>query len=854
MKKKVKKLLLVGWDAADWKVINPLLDAGLMPALEKIVNKGVIGNISTLDPPLSPMLWTSIATGKTADKHGILNFVEPHPDRAEIRPVASTSRKVKAFWNILNQNGLKCNVIGWWPSNPAEPINGAMVSNLYQKASVSHDQEWPMSAGTVHPESLVDIMKELRIHSGELTMNHIAPFVNDFETAYNERNNREKDDKYVETIMGLLAECSTIHNAATYLMENTEWDVTAVYYDAIDLCCHHFMKFHPPHREGIPEKYFHHYHNVVSSMYRYHDMMLDRLLELAGDDTTVMIVSDHGFHSDHLRPNTLPKEPDAPALEHRQFGVLGLMGPGIKKDERVYGATLLDITPTILDLFGLPVGSDMDGKVLASIYQEGCTPEFIESWENVEGETGQHPGELMEDPIAAQEALKQLVELGYIDAPGPDKEENIRQVIGVSNYNLCRVLVNNRKYETALPIFEKLFNEYPTIPRYGFGYASCLHKLRKTEECRKIIEKIRIRDKRDQPQLDLLEASLLLSEKKPYLALDRLLNAEKTISHMPSLYVQLGSVYNSISNWNDAIRSFTKAIAIDPENAGAFSGRGIANLKAENYENAIEDLLESTGLVFHNPHAHYFLGDALLKYGEPERAAEAFKVCISMESGYRRAYAWLVKIYTDYIKDEVQAKKYQEFMEQHIKGTVIVVSGLPRSGTSMMMQMLAAGGVEILTDELRKEDNNNPKGYYEFEPVKKLATDNNWVGDAQDKAVKIVTQLLHFLPPKYNYKIIYMKRDLGEVLRSQQIMLGRPEKDLNLGLAQTFEKQVIKTTTWLNGQPHIQVLNVEYAETIQSPSEIASKIAAFLNMDLFQDEMVKAVDGNLYRNKSNKIS
>ena len=99
-----------------------------------------------------------------------------------------------------------------------------------------------------------------------------------------------------------------------------------------------------------------------------------------------------------------------------------------------------------------------------------------------------------------------------------------------------------------------------------------------------------------------------------------------------------------------------------------------------------------------------------------------------------------------------------------------------------------------------------------------------------------------------------MKRDLGEVLRSQQIMLGRPEKDLNLGLAQTFEKQVIKTTTWLNGQPHIQVLNVEYAETIQSPSEIASKIAAFLNMDLFQDEMVKAVDGNLYRNKSNKIS
>ena len=132
-KRLAKKVLIIGWDAADWKIINPLLDAGLMPSLESLINKGVMGDLATLDPVLSPILWTSIATGKTGDKHGILNFVEPVPDQIELRPVTSTSRKCKALWNILSQNNLKSNIIGWWPSNPAEPINGVMVSNFFQK-------------------------------------------------------------------------------------------------------------------------------------------------------------------------------------------------------------------------------------------------------------------------------------------------------------------------------------------------------------------------------------------------------------------------------------------------------------------------------------------------------------------------------------------------------------------------------------------------------------------------------------------------------------------------------------------------------------------------------------------------
>ena len=127
---KQNKTLLIGWDAADWKAINPLLDAGKMPNLQKLIKGGVMGNLSTLNPVLSPMLWSSIATGKRPYKHGIYGFSEPDPISGSIRPVTNLSRKTKAFWNILNQNEKKTITVGWWPSNPAEPLSrGVMVSN-----------------------------------------------------------------------------------------------------------------------------------------------------------------------------------------------------------------------------------------------------------------------------------------------------------------------------------------------------------------------------------------------------------------------------------------------------------------------------------------------------------------------------------------------------------------------------------------------------------------------------------------------------------------------------------------------------------------------------------------------------
>src|SRR5271166_1796474 len=160
-----KKVLLIGWDAADWKIINPLVDHGVM------------GNIATLRPILSPMLWNSIATGKRADKHGILGFMEPDPQTGGVRPVTSTSRKVKALWNILTQRGYKAHVLGWFAGHPAEPINGISVSDLFPYAVGPLEKEWPLPPGAVHPGSMRDTFAALRMHSEEVTEAAILPWI-----------------------------------------------------------------------------------------------------------------------------------------------------------------------------------------------------------------------------------------------------------------------------------------------------------------------------------------------------------------------------------------------------------------------------------------------------------------------------------------------------------------------------------------------------------------------------------------------------------------------------------------------------------------------------------------------------
>ena len=158
-------------------MISPLLEKGQMPNLERVVNEGVMGNVASLTPMLSPILWTSIATGKYADKHQILGFAEPDGTTGNVRPVTSGSRRCRALWNILSQRGLKAGVVSWLASHPAEPIDGFVVTDRFPHAAHEPGQPWLPVEHSVHPAELLDEACKLRVHPAQTTPMQVLPFI-----------------------------------------------------------------------------------------------------------------------------------------------------------------------------------------------------------------------------------------------------------------------------------------------------------------------------------------------------------------------------------------------------------------------------------------------------------------------------------------------------------------------------------------------------------------------------------------------------------------------------------------------------------------------------------------------------
>lgn len=931
-----KKVLLIGWDAADWRVINPLMDAGKMPALQSLIERGVMGNLATLHPVLSPMLWTSIATGKRPYKHGILGFSEPTADGTGVRPVSSRSRKTKALWNILNQNGLKSNVIAWWPSAPVEPINGVMISNHYHHAAGPIDKPWPLAPGTVHPPRLAETFANLRFHPQELTADEILPFIP--RAAEIDQGN----DKRLGMAVKTLAEASSVHAAATWAMENQPWDLMAVYYDAIDHFCHGFMKYHPPRRQHIPERDFELYKDVVQGGYRFHDMMLARLLELAGDDTTLILVSDHGFHPDHNRPVSIPNEPAGPAVEHRDFGIFAMAGPGVKRDALVYGACLLDVTPTVLTLFDLPVGDDMDGKPLVQAFETVPDISSVPSWDAIDGDAAMHPAEIQSDPLAERAALAQLVALGYIERLDDDREKAVADTARELRYNLARAFMDGDRHAEAAPILEELYAQYPDEHRFGVQLALCYRALnwarslgvlveqlhaRRTGQARDASEKLRAWNAKlaqrraeagnaDKPAAGLLDdnerrewlrlrgAATVSAYDIEYLrgyaklaardyqgALTHLRAAEQAEPARPGLHVQIGEAYLRLRCYAAAECAFRKAAAVDPENPHVHLGLARSQLGRGRAARAAEEAIRAVSLTYHLPLAHYVLGRALARLRRYEDAANALEVAVAINPNFRRAHLSLAQLYERWLRDENKAAAHrrtaQEIrragrraerkgeqaqipapaapaaLHEHltVRGAdkaddrqfITVVSGLPRTGTSMMMQMLAAGGVPVLTDGKRTADPGNPRGYYEYEPATRLHKERGWLKEAVGKSVKIVAQLLPALAPEHCYRVIFMRRDLDEVLRSQQAMLTRLGHGASpmppARLRTVFRQQLRQIELWLAKQQNVRTLFVDYDGVLKDPRAAAAAIGTFLGRTADADAMAAAVDPALHRQR-----
>jgi len=413
------RILIIGVDGIDWDRLDARITDGAMPNIGRLRDSGASGVHHSIYPYYSPVIWTSMATGKGEDKHGVHGFKAGLRASSSDGLVDSNDRKVKAFWQILSEAGRTVGVINWLVTWPAEEVSGYLISSracmfLHMKTSMDSGQpEMEAMRPGVYPPELWDTVLTFRRGREAVGDDRIAGLL-----ASPDYSDERLTTAAVEQLARIYADDLTVQNIARNMMQNAPTDVTAVYFRGSDIISHFFWKYMEPESWGqeLEEKDVYALGQVIDRYYASVDSIVGTVLDLRGPNTVVVFCSDHGFAGHSGYPGF--EGGVARGIQmHREEGVIILNGPGIVAGAEIEGASPLDLTPTVLALSGLPVAEDMDGRVLT----EAIDPVFFEyhplstigTYESASASADEGE-ETLSSPID-DKVVEQLRAIGYIN-------------------------------------------------------------------------------------------------------------------------------------------------------------------------------------------------------------------------------------------------------------------------------------------------------------------------------------------------------------------------------------------------------------------------------------------------------
>lgn len=407
------RVVIIGLDGAGWNIINPLLEERALPHIKYLMEKGSYGVLTTIRPTISSVVWTSIATGKSMIKHGVVDWTYLSNNNIEV-PYSQKERRVKAFWNILSEQGWRVGVLNWFLSYPPEEVNGFMVSEEFR-----HLDKIDLSETTsTYPKILQKKLQFVRRTKKDFPKIRKEEGLSEFK---GRKAAGEGESKLASFYPNFVLQDKMIELASEYLLQRFPVDVFATYFRLIDVVSHFSCGYIDtrllekgkeeqekgkvsPETLALIDRAF---SQILRPTYAYSDTIVGRLLESIDSQTTVIVLSDHGFgfnkggygHS------------DTPEIPH---GIILIKGPNIKKGYKIQNAHIYDILPTLLYLLDLPVGKDMDGRVLKEVFeQKFLNKRPIRHIKSYEGEV-KIKTERKRDENIDKRTLEELRALGYI--------------------------------------------------------------------------------------------------------------------------------------------------------------------------------------------------------------------------------------------------------------------------------------------------------------------------------------------------------------------------------------------------------------------------------------------------------
>ena len=461
------RVIVFGLDGADPATIDLLLSEGKLPHFAKLRREGAYAPLLSQKPLLSPVIWTTIATGKTPDVHRIGHFVAVNAAGEQL-PVTSRMRRVKALWNILSDEDRSSAVVGWWATWPAEKIRGSVVSDHFAYHFLMEDEAARKDdAERVYPPGLEKRIAGDAKGPRDVTKEELAPFV----TVTDEELARPFTfDDDLSHFRWAYATAGTYTRIGLRLWKEDRPDDLFVYIEGLDSTSHLFGHlFRAGHLSGELAEQQRRYGHAVEEMYAYADRLVGSVMDAMDSRTTLVVLSDHGFELGRLQDDPSKTRDMRRVSEafHRPEGILYLYGYRVKPRTRLQRPTILDVAPTVLALNGLGRGADMPGRVLAEAL-DVTVPAPVPTYE-----TAPTPG-----PAAAAEAagagdaqadpeiVKKLTSLGYIGAKSPTGDRN-----------LAGVHFEAGRYEEAAREYAVLVAQSPNDSALRASYAGALGAL-----------------------------------------------------------------------------------------------------------------------------------------------------------------------------------------------------------------------------------------------------------------------------------------------------------------------------------------------------------------------------------------
>jgi len=649
------RLLLVGWDGADWDVLEPLIERGELPRLAALRGKGSWGRLRSVEPILSPVVWTSIATGVLPEKHGVTWFMVDTEHRGRRVPVTSGMRQRKAFWNILHDLEVPVGVIGWWATYPAEPVRGFVVSDFvgYHGFGLT-GREVRVEIGKVHPPDVLAEAEEAFSVARSSSSEDLARFLGppgekDPPLAEGTSEPDPSANRPRALFRDALATARAYTSMAGSLSARFRPALLAVYFEISDSASHLFSRFREPKLPRVSEEGHLRYRGVVDTVYRELDLRLGELLDLCGPDTSVILVSDHGFADGAARPDEGDEVQIANAHNwHEHEGILLAAGPPFRPGHRVARASVLDVLPTMLRALELPVASDLDGHVLVDAFRPEWlsrhAPERVDSFETERPSAEKAPVEAAEAAFA-REVEERLSALGYL---GRDEAGSAEIHVG-----RARLHLEKRNWREAEDEIQKALRLQPANAGIRMELAAIYLRTGRERLAEEELDRILRIDPRHYLALCTL-AGLLKERGKLEEARVLFETAASILADHPAAHLGLGDVHHRLGFDEAAESEFRRCLELDLTNATAhynlgvlLSARGaLAEARAE-YETALSfdpahlatimnladlharegrqqdalSLLER-GLEIEpdRPELLYNLGSLLLEVGMPDRA------------------------------------------------------------------------------------------------------------------------------------------------------------------------------------------------------------------------------------------